>query len=246
MHCLRYQESLTDVAAGALDLERESALRAHLEACAPCRAALEAERQLFAAIDLGVAASVAANPSADFAARVHRLIAQEPVRARPWFAGLWVTAWAPAAALALAVLILTVAWFAWHAPARHAPPDSARNLPGNVPAKPQAGSTPSAEGSASTRAQAEVAERAAGSRSGSPRFGHPMQSVPAQVHEPQALVPPGERAAVLQLYAALQSHRVDASSIRASPATATAQLDIEPLEIAQLGRITKLEIEGRQ
>ncbi len=111
MDCKQYKENLAAAALGALEPRREAEFAAHLAGCAACRAALDDERRLLDAVDRGVAASVAAEPSAEFAARVRRRLDQEPQPTHSWFGG-----WVPATAGALAVLALVALWLARRPP----------------------------------------------------------------------------------------------------------------------------------
>ena len=69
MGCAKYKDWLSDAALGALDPKREAELRAHVAGCEACRAALESEQALFAAMDAGLESSVASEPSPAFVAR---------------------------------------------------------------------------------------------------------------------------------------------------------------------------------
>ena len=77
MSCAAFQNDLTDAALSALAPERATAWRVHLETCAVCQSALAREQQLFAAMDRAIAASVAGEPSPQFAAAVRARIAGE-------------------------------------------------------------------------------------------------------------------------------------------------------------------------
>jgi len=243
MDCERCKESLSETAAGALAPECEAALRPHLEACAACRAALEMGRRLYAAIDRGVAASVAAGPSAAFEARVRHRIEAEPLPARPWFFGLRFPGWAPAAAAALALMVLVLILFERREPRPLELADSAKSQPAEAPAA-GLGSSSSAESALSLNPAASAPIAAPANRSR--RASRNSQSAKVLVRELEVLVPPGEQAAVLQLYAALQSRRVGGASLVAAPATPPAQLSIEPIEISRLEIGSKLETESRQ
>lgn len=96
MACQRFAGQLRDVAAGGEPAPR---LHAHLEQCGSCRAALEAQRGAFAAIDADVMRALRAEPSADFEARVRMRVAFERVE-RKWFGG-----WRLAAAASFLVLV---------------------------------------------------------------------------------------------------------------------------------------------
>ncbi len=229
MACERYKTDLIDAALGTLETRRDDELHAHLVNCPACRAALEAERRLLAAIDDGIAASVAAEPSPEFAARVRRRLEQETMRGRPWLA-----AWIPATAGALAILALVAVWFA------------RREATGS-------GTRPSTQTTVARRQQTPDRETAAQQSTGPPSlaiqsgYGGPERPSrtrarqgpwrrPGLPGQAEILISPGERAGVLRLYDALRSGRVDAASLPAerTPLGLT-ELKIAPLELAAIG-----------
>ena len=106
MDCRRFSEKLAEAALQPGEL-RDAGLAAHLSSCASCRREFEAQRRLAQPMDLGLAASVSAEPSPAFAAGVRVRLADEPAPRPSWFTG-----WVPVAAGALAVLVLMVTWFA--------------------------------------------------------------------------------------------------------------------------------------
>lgn len=123
MNCENYRDVLTEAAVAAQadatpGAVRDAALRAHLDACAACRAELERLRALTSAIDTGLAQIVSADPSPAFAARIRARIAEQAdERAFRWHT------WAPAIAGAMAMATL-VAWLA----TRSAPERSGSSL----------------------------------------------------------------------------------------------------------------------
>ncbi len=218
MDCKRYKKDLAAAALGALEPRREAEFAAHLASCAACRAALGDERRLLHIIDRGVAASVAAEPSAEFAARVRRRLDQEPVPAHSWFAR-----WVPAAAGALAVLALVALWLARRPPV----------LPGTAEPPRTAGGQqrPSRE----EPAPAELPVEQAATPRGKGSAIHLKRHVAVRTARPEVLVLPGQRAAVLQFYEAVGSGRVDTASLLVPPLPlAPAKLEILPLEVAKL------------
>jgi len=225
MACARYKDWLSDAALGALDPARDAELRAHVAECAACRAALEAERALFAAIDAGLEAGVAPEPSPEFAARVRMRVAEEPPP-RPG----WLTGWLPATAAALAVLVLLVVWYFPHGAQQRspavAPPAVAKQLP-PLPAEPtHVGSVP---GSRRTAVERQVA---AAALAGGPAVAK---------NEPEVLVPPGQWLAVSRLYRSVQQGRVNPESLlRPLPEVLPA---IEDLKVQEL-KIPAIEING--
>lgn len=101
MDCPRKDvDSFTRLAAGQLDAAEAAALEAHLRDCAECRAAAEAQRALWGALDEWRAAPV----SEDFDARLYARIAAE--EAEPWWRrileALRPFSWKPAISVAAA------------------------------------------------------------------------------------------------------------------------------------------------
>jgi len=195
-----------------MESRRQAEFAAHLAVCAGCRAALERERRLLAAIDIAIAASVAAEPSPEFAARVRQRLEQEGL-----LAPLWFSSWVPAAAVAFVLVAVVVAWLAWRRPV----------VPGTR--------EPASAAEVVSRARPSgPTEQSATPRGATPARGH-LKQVVAQVAEPEVLVPPGQHEAVLQLYAALRSGRVDPASLVAPSAPLEpAELKIAPLEVIKL------------
>ena len=107
MACERNKKDLMAAALGGVPANRRAELNAHLAECAACRAEFERQRELLAAIDRGVAASVAAEPSADLAARIREHLGEQPAPATSWLSG-----WIPAAAGAMAVFVFVAVWLA--------------------------------------------------------------------------------------------------------------------------------------
>jgi anti-sigma factor RsiW len=213
MGCKAYQEILTDAALGALEPSREAGLAAHLGGCEKCRGALENERRLFAAIDHGIEESVAAEPSPEFLARVRRRLEEERLPMRLWFSG-----WVPIAVGALAALALVV-WAARRPPAGPVATETAQTVPSQHPL--------ATEGNRATEKVGVELESLLG--------GHAIRQLTTRATDPKALAPPGEQAAVLRLYEALQKRRIDTASLLASPVPSEpSSLEFAPLEVASL------------
>jgi len=238
MKCKRYQPWLADKALGALDARREADLAAHLAACSGCRAALDREQLLFAAIHRGVAKSVAASPSPEMAARIRRQVATEAAAAEhAWQFGS--RHWIPVA-VAAALLIAFGSFWLIHrrsvelvatrsAAAKPAPsfghPAPAAGTAGGV--EPKAGASPVKQAMTARVATRRVRTKVA-------------RTSPA---EPEVLVEKDEAALVIQLYNAARSGRMDGASLVAVPPglkrdadgnIVPAPLEISPLEIAKL------------
>ncbi len=226
MDCERYKGNLSAAALGEPEPRHEAEFAAHLAVCAACRAALDDEQGLLEAIDRGVAASVAAEPTAEFAARLRRRLDQERLPTRSWFAG-----WVPVAAGALAILALVALWLARRPPILPGtePPRTAGRQQGPPSEEPaRAGKTPRGGRSAPPFEQA-----ATPGGKGSAFRG--KRAAAARMAVPEVLVPPGQREAVLQFYNAVGSGRVDSASLLAPPPPLEpAKLKIVPLEVAKL------------
>lgn len=249
MDCERYKTSLADAAAelsGVAGGAREALspacaaeMRVHLESCAACRQELEAQRRLLAAIERGLAANLGQEPSPEFAVRVRQRLAEERLPARAWFSG-----WVPVAAGALAVLALVAVWFVQRDSSSRGTMSSARKRSGSqqaqnvVPAPQESIGPRRVPAERVPRAPADLgadfAPKAVGSRA-------------ARSAEPEVLVPPGQRDAVLSFYAAALSRRADVSSLfREQRPLEPEELKIPRLEVAPLDTERKPSEPGRE
>lgn len=105
MSCKKYQLWLEEAALGDLPAKKQQELDAHVSTCMSCQLEMERESNLLAAIDAGLAESVKAEPSLEFASRTRRRIVREqltPAWPLRWY-GL-----AAAGALALAAIVIYV------------------------------------------------------------------------------------------------------------------------------------------
>jgi hypothetical protein len=126
MPCEPYQSALTEAAASGLEPQGE--LRAHLTACAECRAALTLEQSLFSSIDTGLHAAVNVEVPASLLPRVRTSIAEEPTVVRAWIPS-WLTV-AAAAAVLVAFIATRPLWRTSVVPA---PVDTASNTTSPAP-----------------------------------------------------------------------------------------------------------------
>jgi hypothetical protein len=225
MDCGRYKNWLGDAALGGLDALRQAELRAHLATCSECGADFERERLLLQAIDRGIEADLKTELSPEFWARLRMRLAGETARSQPGFG--W---WIPATAGALAVLVLGVIWLlrgpaprrerpALSQAARVAPPSTGRTQtwPSELPRQKRA-SKPSASQRPASRNQKGRAASA----------------------EPQVLVEEGQWTAVMELYNAVWSGRVNGFSLpaKSAPTELEARKVLEPAPL----KITLLEV----
>jgi anti-sigma factor RsiW len=214
MGCKPYKEILTDAALGALEPSRETEFAAHLARCEACRAALDRERHLLAAINFGIEASVAAEPSPEFLARMRRRLEEEQLPMRLWFSG-----WVPIAVGALAALALVTVWIARRSAVGPVATETAQTAPSQQPLATKGNS-------ATEKVRAEL-ESLPG--------GHATRQLTTRATDPRALAPPGEQAAVLRLYEAVQKRSIDTASLLASPVPSEpSSLEFAPLEVASL------------
>jgi hypothetical protein len=227
MSCERFRTRLVDFALGAEDVE----FGAHLDACASCRAELDAQRSLLASIDRGLASMVAGEPAGDFAAHVRRRIAENASAPHPWFAG-----WLPVTVAALALIVLVSFWMIRRP---DAPPERAKETPPAQTARP-----PREPQSAQVTPAVPAPSNAGGPRTIRPP--RPPQS--AANREPEVLVPRSEMEAFLRFYQPVRDGQADASSLMARATLASEPirpLTTTALEISLL-EIEPLTEEGRQ
>jgi anti-sigma factor RsiW len=104
-------EILVDYCSGALDGARAAEIEKHIADCADCRATVEAQRELWHALDQWSAPEVSSN----FDARLYARIAEEEAEPawRRWVRRVFepavpVAIWKPAVSLALAGAVLAV------------------------------------------------------------------------------------------------------------------------------------------
>jgi hypothetical protein len=219
MACLDYKNQLTDAALASLApgegaRQNDGGLRAHLDACADCAAEFARTRLLLSAIDRGVEASVAAEPSPEMMARFRRRIAEEPAPHS------WTGTWIPVVAAALAVAVAAFLWLGIRTgPRRTLPATSHENAANSASAQTP---RPAQENGASARLAPPILSHVAASRALKP--GGKLD----------VLVPPGQMAAVLELQAALKNGSVDPSSVAPDQEDPGAPLDIARLKISPL------------
>jgi hypothetical protein len=214
MSCADFKERLLDL---ALDAERgDAALAEHLETCAACCAELEAQRRVVAAMDRALAEDVSDEPSPAFVAQVRRRI-EESSASRAWW-----PAWVPAA-VGIALVALFIAWTLLRTPAGvEREPEIARNSP---PVK--------VEPPLKLESQQAIEKTVWPPR---PKGAGSQVAIAASAREPEILIPPGQMAAVWQLYDAVWSGRA-----KFSGGPANAEEALKPLQLAKL-ELPPLEI----
>jgi hypothetical protein len=234
MNCTRYRRWVKRSELNSLGAPRQAKLDAHLARCDGCRELLDRERQLAETINLALTASVAAAPSADFAARVRVRLAEESKRARPQLA--WVhRGWIPVsfAGIVALAMFLAVVWPAWrHWKQRQPVKQVARRSAPTTPA-PVASLSPAATGYGA----AVVASGAAHARvrSATARFERAETNRSTRTEDDvpqfQVMLEPGQSRAILAAYRAAQTAHVDADAL-AQTSDGDEQLEkIKPIEI---------------
>ncbi|MGH9793192.1 MAG: hypothetical protein ACRD5G_00340 [Candidatus Acidiferrales bacterium] len=233
MNCQDYRDALTGAALdpqadAAPRASRDAALRAHLDACAACRAELGRLTALTAAIDAGLAQIVSADPSPAFAARVRsRLAERAEERASRWHA------WAPALAGALTAAVL-IAWFVTRFASEPDSPSQTAIARPPTQIAPHHGEPP--------RLVAPLPNKLNGTgRNRRPRV---RALRPAPVSNEPALLPVlvsgDEWQQVAKLYALVQSGQADAETL-APPDSAPLAEKFQPLVIAPMDPIKLLD-----
>jgi len=240
----RYKTWLSDAAAGALDAAREAELRAHVERCSDCRAALERERTLFEAIDGGIRAHLAAAPSPEFAARLRMRLAEEAARPSRYGLdassrlGTWLAPrfWprfalatsVPAAAAALLAFAVLTVWLA-RRPASHRATSPQAVAQKDAASRERPSAVRSQAHEAQTTRVAPIPERASALQTPNSTSGHSasLRRLPggrgnsggASRPEvlPQVLVDKNEQESLAKLYESIQNGRVDVASLAAVP-----------------------------
>jgi hypothetical protein len=106
MPCQHYKDALIEAAASSG--EPQGDLRAHLDACAACRAVLEQEQSLFASIDAGLHVATNTEVPVSLLPRVRAGLDAESVPRRVWAANWLVLA--SAAGVLVALLTVRAVW----------------------------------------------------------------------------------------------------------------------------------------
>jgi hypothetical protein len=228
MICERYRAWISDAALHALQPAREAEFSDHVRVCAGCHAELERMQKLVAAVDAGVCAIVAGEPSLALAARVRQRIAEETA-APQWR----ITSWIPVAAGALALLALVSIWLIRREAARH--PEVASHGTAERSAKAVSRAVPPRQPQLASRETPRLAR--------SPHSHRPAALAGARLEtgrEPEILVPAEEWNGVASLYSTMQTGRVDGTVLVASAKGLDKPLVMDRLKIAPI-EIPKLE-----
>jgi hypothetical protein len=217
MPCEDYREALIEAA--AVDARLSPALRSHLDACAPCRAAFVEETQLFAAIDTGLRTAANAEVPPSFFSGVRASLPDDTASQRGWTPFLIFAA----AAVAMVLTVLVTA-----------------RLPHTINdnrAKQIFSAPPREKPEASTRGEARGTPAIVAS-SRSYRIQHQRNTAPASSPSSNAmdvLVPPEEREAFARFIGSQPGPSgVVIAVVAAAADNKDKRLSVEPLEIAEL------------
>lgn len=226
MTCQQCAAALIDLAASGSEPNAE--LRAHLQACPSCRAALQRERELFASIDSTLRASTNASIPAAFVQRVRAAVNQQPAVPR-------ISSLRPRVVFgvaAAAIILFSFAHYARRAKLESGDNSIARRQPSPEAVLPKS-PAPSLN-SASSRVPPPNPETRR-TRVSTGNLPHPSTSPP---REPEILVS-NDQEILLARYAEQLLRRTSLSALAAAPASEvdlsqTPALQVSPIQIAQL------------
>lgn len=230
MSCERYRGWIMDAAAGELPEGRGAKFEEHVRECSPCRQEFQRVRMVLTAIDLGVAAQVAEEPSPMLVEGV-----RQKIRERRDIAPSWSARWVPMAACATVLILAASVWTLWPgSEARRGVATLSTTLSANRPARPQKIAQGATLVSAPEKRKPMIASVSASvSRSGE-RRPRRIERQPAAPEVPEVIVPPGQMEAVMQFAEALNSRQIDGAKLLADLKAADQPLEIKPLVIAPL------------
>lgn len=216
MFCQAYRKTLMDAAAGS---SSGAKAQAHLASCEACAAAFAEEKALFSAVDTGLSQLANAHVPASLVPRVREALEQEHVAKRR-FHPAWT--WVPPAAVAALML---AAFLPRTFDYSHAP---------GVPVVLVSIPKPSNPGTTPAEAHAHAIPRDLNSAQLAPRARHAsvLRTVRNVGPEPEVLVSPTEKSALVR-YAAVLRRRGDMAQALINSQRA-ASMEIEPLEIAAM------------
>jgi hypothetical protein len=219
MPCEQYKDALIEAA--ACGGNPPAKLRAHLAACAVCRAAFAQEQSLFATIDAGLHA--AANPEvpASLLPRVRASIDEAAIDRRGW-----VTHWlALASAVVFAFLAvqtvrrLNLAQKPAETATQASPPAPMRS----VPRKENSFAAPSTKKNYVSQLQAAIAKNRL-----------PQETLASRNPEPEVLVPRDQEVLLAHYVEERRGRKRELLVAQDSGETTLALLEVAPIQIAQL------------
>jgi hypothetical protein len=214
MPCKLYKDALTEAASSGAEPRGE--LRAHLDACASCRAAFEQEQSLFASIDAGLHVAANAEVPASLLPRVRDRLDEVVAPQRRWLQPLMFAA--ASVALVLAIFLSAL-------PHRSRPDSQAKQTP-QIPISEapviDAGHQNSGPGTQIVSSNVNNSQRR-----GRSTLLHAVAS-----SQPEVLVPPDEREAFARFVVVLGERReVALALVRPAEQTKDESASLEPLQI---------------
>jgi hypothetical protein len=227
MPCEEFQGALIDLAAGGDCAEVSGAALAHVAACAECRASLERERSLFAAMDAGVRELANAEVPTAWVRSVEMRIAKEVAPNR---AGQ--LRWAYVGAIAAGVLIVMLPALRSRNATR--PVGTEGQVSSAAPQQNMLTAQIVAPGATRTRTELRAQRHARALKTASEALPVPDESL-------VVLVPAEEKAAFAKfVHQVAADHEVAAAMVNPAPETRAPFLQVEPLNLARL-EIQRLE-----
>jgi hypothetical protein len=243
---------IREAALGTLDASRLALFNAHLDTCAECRDAVEAERRLLAAIDQGIVARVQGTPSPEFAAGVRARLSclgarascppfvasaeragrprSQAVRLRYWWRA---PAWSRTLAVAALAALLLIVWFMGRKP--HPRASERAHIAAPRAPTPQTPSREQMTRLIPPQASARGADRV--------RQAHGVVS--DQGPHLEVLVDPGQAPALAELYRTMQRGSdplgLGDQSAREEDPSQAKLIEVHPMAIAQLQPLKAME-----
>ena len=230
-NCAQFRECMTGAADATLSGSLQADFDAHLCDCAACREEFRRAQTLLQAINDGLSASVAAEPSPRLIANVRQRIAEQQCRAPAWWQErVWLTVASACAALAI---------FLFAAQTLHK--FNAR-IPNDAPSPIVASSTPTHPAAPLNRGPAVESATSAQPRKPAPLFARHTspRALDRPAPEPEIIVEPGQMQAILEFAAASRSGQIDGAKLLADEKKSAAPLVIEPIPIAPPLNVTAL------
>jgi hypothetical protein len=217
MPCEHYKDAIVEAAATGAEPQGE--LRAHLAACASCRAVFADEQSLFVSIDAGLHATANAEVPPSLLPRVRAGLGEAVAPQRRWMQQLVFAS----ASLAFAFLLFLIV-----RPHRTVSNDQAERISAiPAPVEPQA------------KSHREISAPGVQIASAAANNPHSVRnstfSRPVASSKPEVLIPPDERIALARFVASLDERTVVAAALLAPAAEKKdALLSVDPLGIARL------------
>lgn len=231
-NCAQARESMADAASGALPSGHLADFGVHLRDCAGCREEFHRTQTLLQAIDQGVSASVAAEPSPQLLSNIRQAIAGQPYRAPMWLPRR--ASLATAGVCAVVAICLFAARILRNT--HEIAPRYATNPVNTSPTPNHAAVDTIRVPPVELANSAPPRKPALAMRHGSVR--RPRRPAPG----PEVIVEPGQMQAIFQLIAATRRGQIDGGNLLSSEKKAAEPLEIKPIVIAPL-KISALEDE---